>query len=186
VFQTTRGALGEIALSGVNATTVARVLNLSVSRVHALQAEPGWPPKLGAGEFDLNKFTLHYVRYLQEELTRRGPSGGVETSAILAERLRLLKTQTEKGERDNSVERGEFLRASDVLEVWTRKMLNCRSRLLAMPTKLALTLINQTEPGLVAELIKREVYMALTELANETERDYQDDAPDAEACLDLP
>jgi phage terminase Nu1 subunit (DNA packaging protein) len=161
------------------ATTVARVCNLSVSRVHALQAEPGWPPKIGPGEFDLNKFTLHYVRYLQAELTRRGPSGGVETAAILAERLRLLKTQTEKGERDNAVERGEYLNAADVQSVWTRRILNCRSRLLAMPTKLAVTLVNQSEAAIIAELIKREVYQALTDLASGAV-DAADEAADVE------
>jgi phage terminase Nu1 subunit (DNA packaging protein) len=172
-------------MSGVNATVVARVLNLSVSRVHGLQAEPGWPPKLGPGEFDLNKFTLHYVRYLQAELTRRGPSGGIETAAILAERLRLLKTQTEKGERDNAVERGEFLRTSAVREVWERQILNCRSRLLAMPTKLAVTLVNRSEPGLIAEILKREVYSALTDLSGGTQQEPSDDATgDAESGPD--
>jgi phage terminase Nu1 subunit (DNA packaging protein) len=170
-------AQGDAALStsGVSATVVARVLNLSVSRVHGLQAEPGWPPKIGPGEFDLNKFTLHYVRYLQAELTRRGPSGGYETAGILAERLRLLKTQTEKGERDNAFERGEYLKTSAVESQWVRVMMNCRSRLLAMPSKLALTLVNQTEPGLIAEVIRREVYLALTDLASGAAG--QDEAP---------
>ena len=168
-------------MTGVNATVVARVLNLSVSRVHGLQAEPGWPPKIGPGEFDLNKFTLHYVRYLQAELTRRGPSGGVETAAILAERLRFLKTQSEKGERDNAFERGELLRADQVQSVWARQILNCRSRLLAMPTKLAVSLVNQSEAALIAEVIKREVYQALTELASgSNEAAPADDAPAAE------
>jgi phage terminase Nu1 subunit (DNA packaging protein) len=179
-------AQGDAALSaapGVSATVVARVLNLSVSRVHELAKQPGFPAKQGPGLFDLNKVTLWYIRYLQAELRRRGPSGGVETAGILAERLRLLKTQTEKGERDNAFERGEFLRASSVESVWVKVMMNCRSRLLAMPSKLALTLVNQAEPGLIAEVIRREVYLALAELSSGAV-DVADEAADEAADVE--
>jgi phage terminase Nu1 subunit (DNA packaging protein) len=152
--------------NGVNAATVARVINLSVSRVHALAQEPGFPPKLAPGKFDVQKVTLWYVRYLQAELTRRGPSGGVETASILKQRLRLLKAQAENCERENAIGRGEYLQADVVQTLWTRQLTNAKRRLLALPSKVAPMLINRPEPGLIAEIIKKELYVALTALAS--------------------
>jgi hypothetical protein len=140
------------ATPGVNATTVARVCNISVSRVHALQQQPGWPEKLGPNAFDVNKFLLAYVRYLQQELKRRGPSGGPETADILVQRARLLKAQVEQVEKRNAIDRGEFLSASSVMATWTRGL------------KMAPLLANK-QPGYIAEELKIEIYRALTELA---------------------
>jgi phage terminase Nu1 subunit (DNA packaging protein) len=158
--------------NGVTATTVARVLNLSVSRVHALAKEPGFPPKIGPGQFDLQKATLWYIRFLQAELTRRGPSGGVETKGILAQRLRLLTAQSTKAEAENTIQRGEYLNANVVRNTWVKKLTMTRTRLLLIPSKVSPLLINRSEPGLIAEIIKREIYQALTALASgDDERD---------------
>jgi len=151
---------------GVTAIVVARVCNISVSRVHALQQEPGWPEKIGPNAFDVQKFLLAYVRFIQQELKRRGPSGGPETADILTQRARLLKAQVQQVEKRNAIDDREYLKATEVARVWARQLTNCRMRLLSMPTKLALTLLNQREPGLIAELMRREIYLALTELSS--------------------
>jgi hypothetical protein len=47
-----------------------------------------------------------------------------------------------------------------------------RTRLLLIPSKVSPLLINRSEPGLIAEIIKREIYQALTALASgDDERD---------------
>jgi phage terminase Nu1 subunit (DNA packaging protein) len=152
------------ATPGVNATTVARVCNISTSRVHALQQQPGWPEKIGPAAFDLQKFTLAYIRFIQQELKRRGPSGGPETADILVQRARLLKAQVEQVEKRNAIDRGEFLSASSVMATWTRGLMICRARMLALPQKMAPLLANK-QPGYIAEELKIEIYRALTELA---------------------
>jgi phage terminase Nu1 subunit (DNA packaging protein) len=173
--------LNSQTLIGVDATTVARVLNLSVSRVHALAKEPGFPPKLAPGRFDLQKALLWYVRYLQAELVRRGPSGGAETAGILAERLRLLKAQAEKAEMENAIQRGEYLNAQVVGNAWGKMATNTRTRLLLIPSKVSPLLINRSELGQIAEIVRREIYLALTALANgDGERD------DVPAEVDIP
>jgi phage terminase Nu1 subunit (DNA packaging protein) len=174
------------ATGGADAAVVARVLNLNVSSIHRLAKEAGFPPKLAPGVFDVQKVTLWYIRYLQAEARRRGPSGGVETAAILAERLRLLKAQSEKCERENAIERREYLRADAVMTVWTKCLTNCRSRLLALPTKLAVVLVNRSEPSYIAEQIKQEVYMALTELASGAAAADPSDTANSETDDDVP
>jgi hypothetical protein len=154
-----------VSTPGATAIVVARVCNISVSRVHALQQEPGWPEKIGPNAFDVQKFTLAYIRFIQQELKRRGPSGGPETADILTQRARLLKAQVQQVEKRNAIDDREYLNATEVGRVWAKQLTNCRMRLLAMPTKLALTLLNQREPGLIAELMRREIHMALAELS---------------------
>jgi phage terminase Nu1 subunit (DNA packaging protein) len=149
---------------GVDVATVARVFGVNVSSVHRLVKEPGFPPKLGPGIFDLNKSTIWYIRYLQALVRRRGPSGGPETALVASERLRVLKGQAEKIELGNAVQRGEYLSAASVAAVWARGLTICRARMLAMPSKLA-PLLADKQPGYIAEEIKREVYATLNELA---------------------
>src|SRR5882757_1492082 len=153
------------ATPGVDVATVARIFGVNVSSVHRLAKEPGFPPKLGPGLFDLQKATIWYIRYLQSVVRRRGPSGGPETAAVASGRLRVLQGQAEKIELGNAVQRGEYVTAASVGSVWTRLVTICRARMLAMPSKLAPLLTNKTEAGFIAEVIKREVYAALTELA---------------------
>ena len=150
---------------GADAATIARVLNLNVSSIHRLAKEAGFPAKLAPGEFDLNKVTLWYIRYIQAELRRRGPGSGPATAGLASERLRVLKGQAEKIELGNAVQRGEYLKASAVEMIWTRGLAICRARMLAMPSKLAPLLANK-QAGFIAEEMKIEIYRALTELAS--------------------
>ncbi len=152
------------ATPGVDVATVARIFGVNVSSVHRLAKEPGFPPKLGPGVFDLNKATVWYIRYLQGLVRRRGPSGGPETALVATERLRVLKGQATKIELGNAVQKGEYIAVPAVAAQWTRSISTCRARLLAMPSKLAPLLANK-QAGFVAEEMKTEIYAALTELA---------------------
>jgi phage terminase Nu1 subunit (DNA packaging protein) len=153
------------ATPGVDVGTVARILGVNISSVHRLVKEPGFPPKLAPGVFDLNKCTIWYIRYLQGLVRRRGPSGGPETALVATERLRVLKGQAEKIELGNRVQKGEFVSNDDVLARWTRSLMVIKSRLLAMPSKMA-PLLGERQPGFIAAELKREVYAALSELAS--------------------
>jgi phage terminase Nu1 subunit (DNA packaging protein) len=152
------------ATPGVDVATVARIFGVNVSSVHRLAKEPGFPPKLAPGVFDLQKATIWYIRYLQSVVRRRGPSGGPETALVATERLRVLKGQATKIELGNAVQRGEYLPAASVAAVWSRRLTICRARMLAMPHKLA-PLLADKQPSYIAERMKHEVYAVLTELA---------------------
>jgi terminase small subunit / prophage DNA-packing protein len=153
-------------MAGVDVATVARVINLSISRCHALAKEPGFPEKLSPGEWDLQKVTLWYIRYLQTQARHRGPGGGPETAAVATERLRVLKGQAEKIELGNAVQRGDYISTDSVRIVWSRRVANTQKRLLGIPAKLGPQLINRTEPSYIADRMKQEIHAALNELAS--------------------
>ncbi|MFE8032268.1 hypothetical protein [Thiohalocapsa marina] len=109
-----------------------------------------------------------------------GPKGAilVESSQALAaiyqtdrldpglERARLDRARADLAELALAQKRGELLAASDVEENWTSMVLNARSKLLALPSKLAHELAGTRDPAEVASRLKTAVYQALEELAS--------------------
>jgi phage terminase Nu1 subunit (DNA packaging protein) len=151
--------------NGVSATELARRFNLSPSRIYALAKLLNFP-KAGPALFDLEPSTFKYICYIQGELERRGPSGGPQTKAILEQRLRVLTAQAVKFERENAIDRGEFISVVAVEKEWVRLLTNTRARILAIPSKMAPMLINRPEAAVIAAMLKAEVYTALTALAS--------------------
>jgi phage terminase Nu1 subunit (DNA packaging protein) len=92
-----------------------------------------------------------------------------------SQRERLAAAQAEKVETENAIRRGQLLFAEDAERLWTDLILAARSRLLAMPGKLAPTLADLSDPGAIATAIRVEVYAALTELSR-CERPVRGDA----------
>lgn len=80
------------------------------------------------------------------------------------ERARHSKEQADKLAIENAHLRGEIAYLDHVGEIWGRLLGAFRAKLLAMASKLA-PRVNPGAPTLARELIEREVYDALTELA---------------------
>jgi hypothetical protein len=68
-------------------------------------------------------------------------------------------------ELDLARRRGEMIPRTAVIDTWARAFLVVRGRLLALPSKIAGEAANQ-DAHRVHEIVKREVYAALTEIAN--------------------
>jgi phage terminase Nu1 subunit (DNA packaging protein) len=151
----------EIQMADVN--TVAKVLNLTPRRVQALANEPGCPAKIGPGEYDLPKFTLWYLRYLQMELERRGSINGPESPEMRAARLSLVHEQFVSIQMENRVARGELVEMADVRDVVVRKLSNLKHRMRAIPNGLGPTLVNKSQAYCV-DRIRIAVDLALAEL----------------------
>jgi phage terminase Nu1 subunit (DNA packaging protein) len=81
------------------------------------------------------------------------------------EKIRLTKAQADKIEVENQLIAGELLKAEDIESEWTNYVLSCRSRLLSIPSKLALELSQITDPNIVQKRLKTEVNQALDELS---------------------
>ena len=56
---------------------------------------------------------------------------------LAAERARLAKEQADAKEMENMVERGELLYIEDVVSDFEEQLMNCKTKLLAAPTKVA-------------------------------------------------
>jgi len=91
--------------------------------------------------------------------SRPGIPSYQESRAIReAYRARLTKLEYEE-------QAGKLLRADEVEEVWTRFILCCRARLLAMPHALSLQVAAESDVFKVQELMRVAVYEALEELS---------------------
>lgn len=90
--------------------------------------------------------------------------GGHTTGKIDAERAVLVE-RAERLRIENRKRRGELIEVADAARAWGDLVQNAKSRLLAMPGKLPPLLLGKTDPVELQEIIRGEVYGALTELS---------------------
>ncbi len=150
----------------VNVGTIANALNLTTRRVHQLKAEG--LPTVGRGQYEIGPCMAWYIRYLQAALEKRGPNVNPDTPDLLAEKTRLAREQGDKLAIENAISRGELVYLDDVVNTWADHISSAKAKLLAMPTKLAPQLVNQTNANIIAGRIREEVDNSLVELAQDT------------------
>ena len=150
----------------VDVHAVAKALNLTPRRVQQLKAEG--MPTVGRGQYELGPCMAWYIRYLQNALEKRGPNVNPDTPDLLAEKTRLAREQGDKLAIENAISRGELVYLDDVVNTWADHISSAKAKLLAMPTKLAPQLVNQTNANIIAGRIREEVDNALVELAENT------------------
>lgn len=86
--------------------------------------------------------------------------------SLARERAALAKAQRERIEREEAVERGEFVPTQATIEAWTRFTGNVRARLLTVPHKLGSRLASHGNVAAeAAAIVEAEIYDALAELA---------------------
>lgn len=90
--------------------------------------------------------------------TRLDP--GVERARLDAARANLAELALRQKE-------GELLLASEVESVWSGMILNVRSKLLALPTRLAPELVHIRDQSEIAARLKAVIHECLHEIANE-------------------
>jgi phage terminase Nu1 subunit (DNA packaging protein) len=150
--------------TGVDVGKLATLLNISTRYVYKLAAIPGFPERLAPGRFDAAKSALWYLRHLQMELERRGSMTGPESAEMKAARLGLLRAQVDKISMENRVVSGELLELDVVREALTRRLINCKHRLRAIPSALGVQLTNKADPGYIVGRLTEAVNEALAEL----------------------
>jgi phage terminase Nu1 subunit (DNA packaging protein) len=79
-------------------------------------------------------------------------------------RNRLINAQAERAERINRTEAGELLPAADVKSEWLDIALTIRTRLLAIPARVAA--LHPGHPAIIATL-ERELHSALASIADD-------------------
>ena len=83
----------------------------------------------------------------------------------MAERARLARAQAENMERKNAVQDGEYLHRDEARTAMIATAMRIRSKLLALPSKLAPYVAPAMTTAKAQGLLKTEVYAALDELA---------------------
>lgn len=84
---------------------------------------------------------------------------------LARERARLAAEQADRVAMQNAEARGEYISRMVVMATWANLISSFRSRMLAMPRKLAPLLANSATPVQCAQLVEDEVYHALEEVS---------------------
>jgi phage terminase Nu1 subunit (DNA packaging protein) len=140
---------------------IAKLLDLSERRVRQLTGE-GVIPKAERGRYELVPAVRGYIRYLRDRAM--GRDGGA-VPEISTERARLVKLRADAMEMENARTRGEYLPRELVRKSWERAVTSCRGRLLSLVDKAAPQVVACSSIPEVKDLLQKEVYEALDELA---------------------
>ncbi len=154
---------------------IAKLLDLSERRVQQLSRE-GVIPKATRGQYDLIGSVRGYVRYLRDQAAK-AQAGAPDYAA---ERARFIRARADLAEMEAEEKRGAVIAAGDVEAAWIAVLALLRTRLLALPDRLAPQVHGATTPAAVRDVLRGAVREALEELAEtdvRLERDNDDPDP---------
>ena len=137
---------------------VAQRLNLTERRVRQLRDE-GVIREKRPGLYDLVDTMTRYIKYI----------GAGSKADLNDERAKLTKEKRIAAETENRVRKAELLEVGDVEKAYSAMMMNFRSRILALPQKLAPVVAREGDEQQVQDLIQAELEEALETLSHAEE-----------------
>jgi phage terminase Nu1 subunit (DNA packaging protein) len=159
------------------ASTLAKLFELTERRVRQLSSESIIPsPK--DGKYDLTGSVRGYIRYLKKLAFSKCPEGTEEHEL----RMRILRAQAATAELDMQKETGESIPVAQAMTDWQNMALSFKARILAMPYRLACSIIGLTEPHEIEKIAKTLVKEALDELAYYDPRKHKQDTVEEPAA----
>ncbi len=149
-----------MANPNVPVASLARLFNLTERRLQQMARE-GIIPKPEKGKYDLIGCTRAYIKYLQERATGRD----IEPQDAYLERARLLKAQADKTELEVKSLNGQVIPSEQVELLWSGLVASFRLRMLAMPVRCALRVMNLKTYPEIETCLREHVHEALNELS---------------------
>jgi phage terminase Nu1 subunit (DNA packaging protein) len=139
---------------------IARLLDLSVRRVQQLSRE-GVIPKAERGQYDLIGSVRGYVRYLRDQALK-AQAGAPDYAA---ERARFIRARADLAEMEADEKRRSLIAAEQIEAAWIAVLALLRTRLLALPDRLAPQAFEQSTVGDTRNLIRAAIREVLDDLA---------------------
>lgn len=139
---------------------VSKHLGVSTTVISDLTGR-GVLEKTGRNGYDLEQCRLAYLKHLRDAASGRAASGDLDLGA---ERARLAKEQADAKEMENAVERGELVYIEKVAKQFEAQLTKVRTKLLAVPTKVAAEAHAAATVKEVREIVETAVVEALDEL----------------------
>lgn len=147
-------------------------LDLSQKRLTDLINE-GVITKKPRGAYNLREAMKEYLDNLRAQARGRSGSKGAN---LTEERARLAKESADAKEMENEVERGNLVQIEDVAKVVEGQLDRCRTKLLALPTKIAPEAHAAPTPGEARQIIETAIVDALNELVGYDKAETDEDA----------
>lgn len=138
----------------------ANFIGLSARRVSTLTKEGVF--ELTDEGYAFGKSAQAYIKYLQE---RANGKGKTTTTAERAKNKKLI-AEAERAELELAIKKGEYVEVGEVKEAWVTMVSRFKSKMLALPTKLAASCYGKSKPQIQAEA-KAGIREALEELADD-------------------
>lgn len=111
------------------------------------------------GKYDVDAVRLQYLKHI------RNIAGNNNNNLELgAERARLAKEQADAKEMENAVERGDLVYIEHIVKQFESQLGKCKTKLLAVPTKVAAEAHAAASVKEVQEIMESAVLEALSEL----------------------
>jgi phage terminase Nu1 subunit (DNA packaging protein) len=139
---------------------IARLLDLSERRVQQLSRE-GVIPKAERGQYDLIGSVRGYVRYLRDQALK-AQAGAPDYAA---ERARFIRARADLAEMEVEEKRRSLIAAEQIEAAWIAVLALLRTRLLALPDRLAPQAFEQSTVGDTRNLIRAAIREVLDDLA---------------------
>ncbi len=117
--------------------------------------------KVGKQGYDLEKSRLLYLSHLRDIAANRLKDNDLDLGA---ERARLAKEQADAKEMENAIERGDLVYIEKVAKEFETQLLKAKTKLLAMPSKIAAEVHASANVKEAKELIELNMQDALSEL----------------------
>lgn len=156
---------------------IAKLLDLSERRVQQLSRE-GVIPKATRGQYDLIGSVRGYVQYLRDQALK-AQAGAPDYAA---ERARFIRARADLAEMEAEEKRGSVIAAEDVATAWIAVLALLRTRILALPDRLAPQLHSEASPAGVRDALRSALREVLEELAESDVRPEDDNDSDAETA----
>jgi phage terminase Nu1 subunit (DNA packaging protein) len=158
-----------VASSAQPIAVIAKLLDLSERRVQQLSRE-GVIPKAMRGQYDLVGSVRGYVRYLRDQAAK-AQAGAPDYAS---ERARFIRARADLAEMEAAEKRGAVIPAADVEAAWIAVLARLRTRLLALPDRLAPLVHAEASPAGVRDTLRGALREALEELAETDVRPERD------------
>jgi phage terminase Nu1 subunit (DNA packaging protein) len=139
---------------------IAKLLDLSERRVQQLSRE-GVIPKAERGQYDLIGSVRGYVRYLRDQALK-AQAGAPDYAA---ERARFIRARADLSEMEAEEKRRSLIAAEQIEAAWIAVLALLRTRLLALPDRLAPQAFEQSTVGDTRNLIRAAIREVLDDLA---------------------
>ena len=156
---------------------IAKLLDLSERRVQQLSRE-GVIPKAERGQYDLIGSVRGYVRYLRDQ-AQKAQAGAPDYAA---ERARFIRARADLAEMEAEEKRQSLIAADQIEAAWIAVLALLRTRLLALPDRLAPQAFDQPTVGDTRTLIRTAIREVLDDLA-EPDIDFETD-PEIDGLAD--
>lgn len=144
----------------INQKELATILGITARRIRQLKDDGLFVRDPKTKKYNLPKSVQEWIRYKVEAETATSATVNYETERAQHEEIKkkiaALRLRRYKG---------EIHEAADIEAVMSDMLVRFRGKLLAMPTKLAPMLVGVLDPNEIVDIIKAEVYEALTELS---------------------